>query len=231
MVNDKRRGRILDACAALLMKYGYDKMTVSDVAAEAHISKGAIYLHFPSKEAMVEALVWREVDEAQHDIMARIADDPHAGSFLSLFRHSLHVALARPLLRAFFANRKTVYGDMLRILAPKFANAHGRQLSTEFVRQYQSLGLIRADLDPAAVAFVLACIRYGFMVIDEIIPSDEMPPLEDSLVALMELLAHGLGMPEGEGNLAAGREAFSQLIHDAVEQGKTGQADGEGDDA
>lgn len=49
--NKPREKRILQATARLLMRYGYDKMTMSDIATEAGISKGAIYLHYTSKEA------------------------------------------------------------------------------------------------------------------------------------------------------------------------------------
>jgi TetR/AcrR family fatty acid metabolism transcriptional regulator len=41
---------ILDAADRLLARYGYKKMTMDDLAQEARIGKGTIYLHFPSKE-------------------------------------------------------------------------------------------------------------------------------------------------------------------------------------
>jgi AcrR family transcriptional regulator len=59
--NKEREKRILDAAAALFTHYGFDKTTVSDIAAEAGVSKGAIYLHFESKENLLEALLLREL--------------------------------------------------------------------------------------------------------------------------------------------------------------------------
>ncbi|MBK8136203.1 MAG: TetR/AcrR family transcriptional regulator [Chloroflexi bacterium] len=226
-MNDERRNRILDACAALLLKYGYDKTTVSEIAVEAGVSKGAIYLHFPSKEALAEALIWREAEIAQREIAARLAADPSGGSFISLYLHSLRVATERPLLRAFYANRKHVFGDLLRTLAPKFASARSRQAAVEFVQQYQTLGLIRADVDPKLVSFLLAFMRYGLLVIDEVIPREEMPEMEDVLMLMAEVLSRGLG---GEGgNTAVGRDMFNKFVRDAVEKGKSGiQPDEEG---
>ena len=53
---------ILDATDRLLARYGYRKMTVEDIAHEAGIGKGTIYLHFDSKEEVVLSHVDRIVD-------------------------------------------------------------------------------------------------------------------------------------------------------------------------
>ncbi len=66
------RERLLDAAERLLARYGYRKMTVDDLAAEAGIGKGTVYLSFPSKEDVVLGTVDRIVD-AVCDEMARIA--------------------------------------------------------------------------------------------------------------------------------------------------------------
>ena len=44
------RDAILDATDELLIKFGYKKMTIDDLAREVGIGKGTVYLHFPSKE-------------------------------------------------------------------------------------------------------------------------------------------------------------------------------------
>ena len=44
---------ILDSTERLLARFGYRKMTVEDIAVEAGIGKGTIYLHFSSKEELV----------------------------------------------------------------------------------------------------------------------------------------------------------------------------------
>ncbi len=53
---------ILDATDRLLARYGYRKMTVEDIASEAGIGKGTIYLHFASKEEVVLSHVDRIVE-------------------------------------------------------------------------------------------------------------------------------------------------------------------------
>jgi AcrR family transcriptional regulator len=64
------RAAILDAVDMLLARYGYKKMTIDDVAAEARIGKGTIYLHFDSKEELVLAHVDRIVER----VLARLGE-------------------------------------------------------------------------------------------------------------------------------------------------------------
>ena len=73
------RDRILDAAERLLGRFGYRKMTVDDIAAEAGIGKGTVYLSFPSKEEVVLSTVDRIVDRvctAMEEAAARDASAP-----------------------------------------------------------------------------------------------------------------------------------------------------------
>jgi AcrR family transcriptional regulator len=57
----ERRKRILEATERLLRRYGPAKTTVADIAREAEIAVGAVYLEFASKDAIVE-----ELSQGQH---------------------------------------------------------------------------------------------------------------------------------------------------------------------
>ncbi len=69
------REAILDAAERLLTRYGYGKMTMSDLAEEARIGVGTTYLHFPGKAEVGLAVVTRanlRVVEEQRKIAASI---------------------------------------------------------------------------------------------------------------------------------------------------------------
>src|ERR1051326_1051551 len=56
------RELILDATERLLARYGYQKMTMEDLAREAGIGKRTIYLHFPCKEQIALCSIDRVVE-------------------------------------------------------------------------------------------------------------------------------------------------------------------------
>jgi AcrR family transcriptional regulator len=60
-VTETARTRILDAADRLLARYGFRKMTVDDIAREAGIGKGTVYLSFPSKEEIALSCIDRMV--------------------------------------------------------------------------------------------------------------------------------------------------------------------------
>ena len=60
--NDKYN-LILDSLQKLLESRGLPTISVSDIAEEAGIAKGSIYYYFPSKDAILEALVERNYEQ------------------------------------------------------------------------------------------------------------------------------------------------------------------------
>lgn len=90
-----RRSLILRAADRLLRHYGAGKTTVADVAREAGVGVGSVYLEFPSKDAIVE-----ELSRARHrgvlDAMraAATADRPFAERLSAAFEARLAAYLA-----------------------------------------------------------------------------------------------------------------------------------------
>src|SRR5579864_9751738 len=83
----ERGDRILDALATLIARWGYGKTTVDDVAREAGVAKGTVYLHWPNKGAMLHALLEREDRQWNAIVMARMATDPRGGTLSNTYRH------------------------------------------------------------------------------------------------------------------------------------------------
>ena len=72
---------ILAATARVLVKEGFDRASTNRIAEQAGVSIGSLYQYFPSKEALVAALVERHIEtmsEALQAEMATLADAPLA---------------------------------------------------------------------------------------------------------------------------------------------------------
>jgi AcrR family transcriptional regulator len=69
------RDEILDATNRLLVRFGYRKMTIEDIASEVGIGKGTVYLHFTSKADVVLSTIDRLVQRLL-DRLEEIARGP-----------------------------------------------------------------------------------------------------------------------------------------------------------
>src|ERR1700710_1633291 len=167
-INPERERRILDAAARLIVHYGYDKTTVDEIAREAGISKGAIYLHFKSKEDLFEALLLRESETIMVRFYELLDADSHGVTIFNIYRYSLAVLDESPLLKAIYTRDKRVLGDWVQRVRDTPAYTQALSISVEFVRHFQEAGLIRRDLDPEAVMYLLMALRYGVLVVDDL---------------------------------------------------------------
>jgi AcrR family transcriptional regulator len=67
---DDTRARIIDTADALFRRLGYAKTAVADIAAELGMSPANVYRFFPSKNAIVEAICQRCLNELETNIWA-----------------------------------------------------------------------------------------------------------------------------------------------------------------
>lgn len=71
-----RRNEILDAAQLLVYTKGYEQMSIQDILAQVHISKGAFYHYFNSKQALLEALIERMASQVIQ-LLNPIVQDEH----------------------------------------------------------------------------------------------------------------------------------------------------------
>ncbi len=83
MAEDKRR-RILRAATDVFMRYGYRRATMDDIARHVGMSRPALYLTFPGKEAIFRDVVEMGLDELLRDIEAGL---PAHGSLTAQLKH------------------------------------------------------------------------------------------------------------------------------------------------
>jgi AcrR family transcriptional regulator len=63
---------LLEATARVLMKEGYDRASTNKIAAVAGVSIGSLYQYFPSKEALVAAVIDRHMHEMMQMVRSAV---------------------------------------------------------------------------------------------------------------------------------------------------------------
>ncbi|MFE4502424.1 TetR/AcrR family transcriptional regulator [Rhodococcus sp. NPDC056743] len=104
------RDRILDALEKLLLVNGVAQVTLEAVAAQAGVSKGGLLYHFPSKEALLAAMIRRLGERSDQ----QLADAVAGGTSVTEFY--LHIPDANEdedlgLFRSIIAALRTVDGQ------------------------------------------------------------------------------------------------------------------------
>jgi AcrR family transcriptional regulator len=143
---------ILDATARVLCTTGYDRASTNRIALAAGVSVGSLYQYFPSKEALVAALVERHVAQMTSLVKAKLA---------SVALEPLHVAI-RTMIRAMF-DAHAVDPRLHKVLIEQVPRVGRLEQVVGVEREVEALvaallGARRSELRPArieAVAFVL----------------------------------------------------------------------------
>jgi AcrR family transcriptional regulator len=120
------REAILDAIERLLARYGYKKTTMDDLAREAGIGKGTIYLHFSSKEDVALSSIDRVVERVQHKLRAIAGSE---GSAAARLRDML---VQRVLTRIDSVQAYSQsLDDLFEALRPAYMARRGKYFATE----------------------------------------------------------------------------------------------------
>ncbi len=184
------RQQILDEASRLFLHYGFKKTTVDEIAHRVGISKGALYLHFSSKEA-----IFMEIGEQAYThvlgIQASIATSnmPPAEKIRRMHLDSLlfgwdyfHQAPHAP----------EVWGETTAMLAGRNQEFYTQcqRLVAQVVAEGQEDGSIRTDMTPDRIAWILAMACQGFA--PPYLRIAERKQIEEGAAETIDLLLGGL---------------------------------------
>jgi AcrR family transcriptional regulator len=92
---DEHQLRVEEAALELFTRQGFHGTNIRDIAEKAGVSKGAIYMYYPSKEAIFEGLVrsYRHCMRKFLERVFRALEDPFSKSELRLFVSAIRAAV------------------------------------------------------------------------------------------------------------------------------------------
>ena len=214
--NSERQQQILQAAAAVIIRQGYDKTTIRDIAAEAGTSRGTVYLYFQGKNELFEALLYQEYMRYAETWLEQLEADPRGGTLGGFYRAHMHAVNSRPLLAALLRRDQRVLGSYLRRRDNLFAGLMTGVNSADFIRTLQAAGAVRPDIDAAVIVHILEVLSYGQLAIGEFKPPDASPPYEAVMAALADLMDRAL-LPEASGAGEPPAEAAKRLTRQLTE--------------
>lgn len=167
---EERRVVILDAAERVFLSKGVAVATMEEIAQQAEVSKGALYLYFKSKDELYLSIVTRSLRELV-DRLERAAAAP--GSGLERYRRLLHThagfALEEPdRFRVGIGWLNTNYS--VTDDSPLFDEYRGLlertlALSVAAIEQGKQDGSVVTSLDSVELATQIGAALFGLMVI------------------------------------------------------------------
>jgi AcrR family transcriptional regulator len=148
----RNRERVLSAAESLFAEQGL-RAQVEEVARRAGVGVGTVCRNFPTKQALIEAVLADMYDSllaAAHDALA---DDDPGHAFESYVRS----------LAAFQARHRALAESMASAVdlpATQPTRAALRAAITELVARAQTAGAVRADVGPADVTLLFSAIAH-----------------------------------------------------------------------
>jgi AcrR family transcriptional regulator len=201
-----RASRILDSAAELLLRYGYRRLTIEDVAERAGIGKGTVYLHWKSREELFRAVFEREVAGAIEELVAVLRQDEHAWRLHRLVRFYFLAIVSRPLLRAEFLSDPELLGKLTRPENSISGHRHALASSVYF-ELLSERGILRGELSPAAIAYASLATLEGFVRAEAGADGRSIPTVEERADLLAQTLERafetGLELPAETERLVA----------------------------
>ena len=109
---------ILAATARVLVKKGFDGLTTNAVAEAAGVSIGSLYQYFPSKEALVAALIEQHIEEMNAAILhelTRVAQLPMSQAVRAVIELTIRAHSVEPELHRVLTEQVPRVGRLARL--------------------------------------------------------------------------------------------------------------------
>ncbi len=151
----RNRQLLIDAAKAGFSEVGLN-VSLEEIARRADVGIGTLYRHFPSREAVVEAVYRREVEQLA-EAVPQLLETSRAGEALHKWMHLFvdYIATKRliaPSLGAAAGRTSTLYATSAELIT--------RAIST-LVKRAVASGDVRKDIDSSDLLRALVGVSYG----------------------------------------------------------------------
>lgn len=192
---DERRATILSAALELFSRRGFSGTTVRQLARKAGVTEAVLYQHFPSKEALFNAILERRMDENRRSFFP-----------VEIAKTKQDQVLLETIIGTYL-KRYTEDSSFMRILL--FSALEGHALAQEYVRgpmqeffdffgsyleERMKDGAMK-NMDGELASRLIMGMAFAFTLLREVLrdpKAQDMHP-EDVTKAMVDLICNGLG--------------------------------------
>ncbi|BCL81462.1 TetR/AcrR family transcriptional regulator [Ktedonobacteria bacterium brp13] len=190
----ERADRILDAAHDLVLRYGYKKTTIDDIARQAAVAKGTIYLHWKTRDDLFLDLIVREKLILGQEIQQQMLDDPEGFSLYTLVKYSLLALAHYPLIKALMLQDSDMLGELVTT-AYQEREVMGQFTAFEtMLIHMREQKQVRTDMTVAEQMNVIFALCIGFITYEQYLPEPYKLSAEASAALGAETLRRTLAL-------------------------------------
>lgn len=202
----ERRNEILDVAQKLVYSKGYEQMSIQDILDTLGISKGAFYHYFDSKQALLEALIERMMDEVIQ-ALDPIVRDPKLPALVKLQRYFDTAARWKSARKPMMLELMRIWYDDRNALARQkaFSAAVKRvaPLLGEIIHQGVQEGALTTPYPEQAGEILLTTFQslgdafLAPLLLHDSLNPDRLEQAEQAILAYTDALERIVGAPTG----------------------------------
>jgi AcrR family transcriptional regulator len=177
----KRRDTILNVALRVFAQPGFAEATMDQVAAAADLSKAALYLYFPSKDALLHSLLERyPLLPELPEMMASLGDTPPALGIPTLIAEIWRLLRQRKELARVISHGIQGNAERGKLLAEQIGLPSHQSLAG-YLERWMNRGVLRRQ-NALAAAQCLIGMLWSFLLTPELIGAKDLYPVSDETV-------------------------------------------------
>ena len=165
MKAEDRRAATVDIVVALAAEKNPSEISTTDIAKKMGVTQGALFKHFPTKDAIVQAVIQWVADKLLSRIerAARVETSPIAAIEAMFFAHIRFVSEYPGAPRMLFSELQRKQASVPKQIATTLLKSYSLRLQ-QLLENGKTQGLVRADLDTKAAAGLLIGMIQGLVM-------------------------------------------------------------------
>lgn len=162
---DERRALTIETVVALAAESNPSEITTTAIAERMHLTQGALFRHFASKDAIWEAVIGWASDRllSGTDRAVQAAGSPLAALEAVFIAHIEFVAKHPGVPRMMFGELQRAQGSAAKRVAQEMMRRYGKRVQS-LVEQGQAQGEIAAQIDAASAATLFIGLVQGLVI-------------------------------------------------------------------